>query len=352
MPKPDEVVVIGGSGFIGSCLVPLLRQDGSNVTVVSRQAGLGRSQEPGLRYVRAAAGDEQAMMRVIEGALVVYHLAMGGGDTWADYQRDFVDSARYVANACLAHGVRRLIWTGSTAGLYLGRRGTMDESDGADPKPLLRSDYSRGKVEAERVLLEAHAQRGLPVVIMRPAIVVGRGGFLCHGGIGVWAADTCCLGWGRGDHPLPFVLVQDVAQGLYLAKDKPGIDGMAFNLAGDVRPSAAEYLRIVRQRSLRNFRFYPQSLVKLRTVELLKWVVKRLAGRRDAALQSYYDMKSRSMRTQMDCSLAKRVLGWNPNASMEVFLREAIDCHLPPIAEGDLRRTEPRAGEIACAQPS
>jgi nucleoside-diphosphate-sugar epimerase len=176
------------------------------------------------------------------------------------------------------------------------------------------------------------------VVIVRPAIVVGRGSSHCHSGVGQWPADTCCLGWGRGKHPLPFVLVEDAARALAAAKDVPGIEGQCFNLAGDVRLSAKEFLSLLRERSLRNFRFYPQSLWKMQAIEILKWGLKVAARKPDNPWPSFRDLKSRSMRAPMDCALAKRVLGWKPTQSLEVFLGEAIDGNLSRIPPGDLRR--------------
>lgn len=340
MPRQNnEAVVIGGGGFIGSRLCRLLAANGCNVTVVSRRASASGNDSSGYRFVRGEVGDAKAMMAAIEGASVVYHLAMGGGPTWADYQRDFIDGTAHVANACVAHGVSRLIFASSTSALYLGRSGTMDERDGTDPRPELRGLYSRGKILGERLLLDLHARSKFPVVIMRPAIVVGRGGLLGHGGVGYWPSDTCCLGWGTSTHPLPFVLVDDVAQALYLAKDAPGIEGKTFNLAGDVRPTASEYVQLVAERSHRNFRFYPQGYLKLQALEWLKWGMKTIGGKKDAGRQTLVDMKSRSMRTQIDCSAAKQLLGWKPVSDRDEFIREAIDCHLEPLLPGDLRHS-------------
>jgi hypothetical protein len=43
------------------------------------------------------------------------------------------------------------------------------------------------------------------------------------------------------------------------------------------------------------------------------------------------------MYSQIDNRAAKELLGWQPNASLEVFVREAIDCHADPVFPGDLR---------------
>ena len=334
--RTGKVVVLGGTGFIGQAFVPLLLQRGYRVTVVSRQLRAGNLPRAGVEFVRGAVGGAECMRRVIPGADVVCHLAPGGGETWAEFERDYIHATRTIATACLEHGVQRLVYASSIAALYLGSGGSMQEDRGTDPKPLRRSQYSRAKGAAEAVLKEFQKQ-DLPVVILRPGVVVGRGGPLNHGGLGQFPADTCCLAWGGGNTPLPFVLAEDVAQAFLGAVEAPGIEGKSFNLAGDVCLSAREFVKIVAERSHRNFRFYPQSLVKMQLLDIGKWILKVIARKPDNSFPSFRDLKSRTLRTHLDCSAAKRDLGWRPNDSLEVFLRETIDANLPEIPPGDLR---------------
>ncbi len=333
----ERVVVIGGAGFIGRQLVNQLRNQGNEVVVVSRSAGQGQPVEPGLTYYRADVADQERVALSIEGASVVYHLAMGGGSTWADYVRDFIGGARNIARACQRYGVRRLIFTSSISALYLGKRGKLYERDGPDPKTEERSFYSRGKIEAEKALLDLHRSEKLPVVILRPAIVLGRGGMLAHGALGESASDTCILGWGTGENPLPCVLVQDVARALVLAKDAPGVEGKSFNLSGDIRPTAREYVELLRQYTRRNFRFYARSVPVMGLNEWGRWAIKAAVRKPNNVRVSYRDLKSLTMAADLDCSEAKTLLGWNPETDREAFLREAIGSHLKPFAPGDLR---------------
>jgi nucleoside-diphosphate-sugar epimerase len=249
-----------------------------------------------------------------------------------------VQGTRFVAESCLEQRVDRLVYVSSIAALYLGARGSIDERTGPDPKAERRSHYSRAKILAEQLLQEMHARSSLPVVILRPGVVVGRGGMISHGGLGTWASDTCCAGWGRGRCPLPFVLLSDVVEALVKSKEAPAIEGMTFNLVGDVRPSAVEFVRLLRSRSRRNFRFYPQSLWKMQTIEVAKWILKAAAHKAENPFPSYRDLRSRSLRSQFDCSAAREKLGWRPNLSLETFLAEAIDSQLPAIHTKDLRR--------------
>lgn len=329
------VAVIGGNGFIGKPLVRMLLEAGYAVKVGSRSAGSSASSRSALTFHAADVASREAMDAFVQGAHTVVHMAMGGGNSWADFERDFIAGTRNVAEACVAAGVKRLVYVSSIAALYLGDTRTVIESEGPDPQPLARSMYSRAKGIAEGVALSYNDK--LEVVIMRPGVVVGRGGLLSHSGAGYWPSDSCCLGWGSGTTPIPFVLVEDAAQAVFLAVQTPEASGKTFNLAGDVRPTAREFVRAIGNRSLRNFRFYPQSLLKLQMIEIFKWLIKVIAGKKENPFPSFRDLKSRSLRAQLDCSAAKSLLGWRPNGDPEAFYREAVDSHLKPVHPGDLR---------------
>ena len=338
----ERIVVIGGAGFIGKRLTSMLAEGGCHVVVVSRSAGARRSTSPRVEYCFGSVSDKERMWQIVAGASVVYDLSLGGGPQWEDYEREVIGGATNVARACLEHGVRRLIYTSTTAALYLGARGSVTEERlGNEAGRSDRGMYSRGKSLSENVLMKLHRNEKLPVVIFRPAVVLGSGGMMVHAALGDRVNDICILGWGRGRTPLPCVLVDDVARALLLAKDTPGIDGLAFNLAGDVRPTAAEYVAAMRERTLRNFRFYPRSILRIYGGELSRYLIKEIARKPGNSKVGYRDFKSGALVTQLECSLAKQKLGWQPVSNREEFFRQALDVFVKPIAPGDIRLEAP-----------
>ncbi len=90
----------------------------------------------------------------------------------------------------------------------------------------------------------------------------------------------------------------------------------------------------------------------VQAAEVAKWMLKAIAGKPDNRYPSLYDLRSRSLRTGLDCSAAKQVLGWQPNADLEIFLKEAIGCHLRPTVAGDLRLLRPMAAGAQSGPPA
>jgi nucleoside-diphosphate-sugar epimerase len=329
----ERVLVIGGTGLLGRALVPALIDRGCEVRVMARRA----PGPDGATFIQGDKRDPEALARAIDGAGVVYDLSLGGGPTWDEWRRDFVDGTVAIAEACLARRVRRLIYTSSIAALHLASFGSIDESVGPDPRPWARGWYPRGKILAEHALGELHDARGLPVVILRPGIVVGRGHPLAHPGIGTWRSPTCCEVIGPGTTPLPLVLIEDVVQALVLAREAPGVDGRIFNLVGDVRPSASDYVELAAARSRRRFRLVPRSIGSVQAIRLALSIGKLILRRKDDDWQSFHELVGAPQRTWLDCASAKQLLGWRPISDRDEFLRRAIDCHLPPPIAGDLR---------------
>ncbi len=328
-----DALVIGGTGFIGRNLVARLLDSGRSVRVLSRSAASWMNRGSQLEFERGDVADAEAVLRAAENVREVFHLAMSGGEQWSEFERVTLGGVRNVARACRENGIRRLVFASTIACLYLGDKGTVRDPVEPDPKFEQRPFYARAKALAERLLLTER----IPLVIVRPGVVVGNGTPVTHSGVGYWPSDRCCIGWGMGNNPIPFVLVEDVAEATFLAMEAPGIEGRSYNLVGDVRPTAREYVGLLSERGRRRIEFYPRSLARLQALEILKWGVKIAARKPDNTFPSIRDLKSRSFEAQFDCSAAKRDLGWQPNADRQAFLRKAIDVHLRPIAPGDLR---------------
>lgn len=325
--QPADVAILGGTGFIGAQTVRRFVDAGRRVSVMARSVRNLPAvfRDAPVEVYRGDIRDGEAVARAIGAAPVVVNLAHGGGgETFEEVRAAMVDGAQNVARACLAHGVRRLVHVGSIASLYLGPdAGVVTGATPSDPRAAERSDYTRAKALCDDLMLAMHAREGLPVVILRPGLVVGEGTSPFHAGLGLFNNEQHCIGWNAGRNPLPFVLVGDVAQAILLAVGAEGIEGRCYNLVGDVRPSARDYLADLASAVGRPLRFHPQSATRLWATDLGKWLIKR-AGGRAVPLPSMREFASRGLMAPIDCTDAKRDLGWAPVADPAEFARQAF----------------------------
>lgn len=322
-----DVVVLGGSGFIGLPTVHRCVDAGLKVALMARSVDhlLKDESLENVSILRGSVTNPEDVARAIKGVPMVINLAHGGGgDSFEAIQRALVGSAETVAKACIEHGVKRLVHVGSIAGLYLGDpTDVVTGSTPPDPNLEERADYARAKAEADLMLLSMHKKSGLPVCLVRPGVVVGKNGSPLHSAIGFANTEQHWFGWNDGKNPLPFVLVEDVADALYKAATVEGIEGRAFNLASDVDISAEKWMSEVATRLQRPIKYHPSHIRVLWLEEVGKWLIKKVVGR-PAGTPSIRDFRSRAMLARLDCSDACKDLNWSPEQSRESFLDRAL----------------------------
>ncbi len=335
LPAPSDeetkgeatVLVIGGTGFIGRALVRRLCEAGHAVRVMARDpAGAPMElRELGVELVRGDFTDEASVVNALAGIRHVYHLARGFGKTYEEYERFDVQPTRRVAELCLEHGVERFFYASSIAIYYAGK-GAPAITEATEPHAgMMRTNaYARSKVENERALLALHRERGLPLVIFRPGVVVGRGGSPYHWGVTGWSYNSVCRLWGDGNHRLPLVLVDDLADAMVKALSKPGIEGESYNLCGPERITANEYLDAFEEHAGLAIKRIPTSSARYFVEALGKWVIKTIGRDPNAAVPSYGDWEGRTFAADFDCRKAREELDWSPADDRETLIREGI----------------------------
>lgn len=320
------VLVIGGTGFIGRALVSALVADARKVRVLSRgPSRLFEDLGDAVEITVASLNDAVALRRAMEGADAVYHLARADESSWAGYLENDVQVTERIAEAALATNVRRFIYTGTIASYDASRPDQPITEFTPFGAMEHRNLYARSKALCEERLTESMRQHGLPLVIARPGIVVGPGGPLQHWGIGRWHGSGAIRYWGRGNNSLPFVLVDDVAEGLVRMLDTPGIEGSSFNLVGDPMLSAHEYFDGLHRLTNTRMTTRSASLHGLYAMDVVKYLLKRhVMNHRDLERPSLKDWKSRAHLSPFENAQARKLLGWRPESDKERFLERAI----------------------------
>ena len=145
-----RVLVTGATGFIGSRLVPVLMEAGHDVRAMTRHPETYDG--PG-DAVRGDVGDDESLYAALEDVSIAYYLVHSLDD--ASFEQKDADAARAFARAAAARGVEQII--------YMGGLGDDDEE---------LSAHLRSRRQVEGLL----AETGVPVTVLRAAIVVGNGG--------------------------------------------------------------------------------------------------------------------------------------------------------------------------------
>ncbi|MGO9599609.1 MAG: NAD-dependent epimerase/dehydratase family protein [Isosphaeraceae bacterium] len=322
-----EILILGGTGFIGQELARQFVTAGKQIRLLVRDPG--RLPEDLMSpQVEIVTGDllrTDDLQRAIAGSRFVYHLARANVTTWSEYQSQDIEVTRHVAELCLRNEVKRLFYTGTIDSYYAGASaGTITEKTPLDPRIAWRNLYARAKAASEQILMAMHRERGLPVVIFRPGIVIGQGASPLHWGIGMWSWNAVCQVWGQGRNPLPLVLVEDVARALTEAMDAPGIEGESFNLVAETDLTAMDYLAALEKEAGVSFQKVNTSPWKFYATDMVKWIVKQLVRHPDERRPSYRDWETRTQRARFDCTKARTVLNWNPTCERKEIIRRGI----------------------------
>jgi nucleoside-diphosphate-sugar epimerase len=223
-----KVLVLGGSGYIGSRLCATLAASGW-ATPVSASS---RRVTPGVEHRRVDTRQLDSLTQALHGIDAVVNCVAGDAHSIAQ-------GARNLAEASLAADCPRIVHLSSMS-VYGAQEGQVAERAPLDPT---MGWYARAKCEAEQHMA-AFAEAGGTVVTLRPGCVWGPGSHLWVGRVGRWlrAGRLGDLG-AAGDGWSNLVHVDDICNTVIAALRIPLPEGQmrTYNLAAPDSPRWNEY---------------------------------------------------------------------------------------------------------------
>ena len=181
MPLP-QVLVTGGTGFVGARLTRELVLRGHRVKVLARpgspRRALSAIDPSRLEIVEGDVTIGHTVYRALAGCHRLYHVA-AEFKIWDRRPAKILDAAilgtRETLLAAHKRGIEKIVVTSSTAAVGTTREPVeMDETSPFDLEDS--APYVVGKRKAEELALEM-ADRGAPIVVVNPSTIMGPGDY-------------------------------------------------------------------------------------------------------------------------------------------------------------------------------
>ena len=170
---PKNILVTGGTGFTGSCLVDRLLKRGHKVIALDVTKGYADEiKKNGAKVVFGSICDEKLVNNLMKGVDVVFHIAAVFNQISVpkkQYRDVNIEGTRILLEAALKNNVEKFI-NCSTCGVH----GAVKKIPSDENAPLKPDDYYQyTKLQGELLATEFFKKHDLPGVTIRPGGIYG-----------------------------------------------------------------------------------------------------------------------------------------------------------------------------------
>lgn len=231
----ERVLIIGGTGFIGSSLASELIESGCSPTVLTRNKdknNLTESLKNKTSFIEIDITDLSSMKNFILDFSPTLIINSASALNLEDNRGKFAyrtnyDAVKNLLETSLAANVKRIILFGSAD--EFGNQ-PIPQNENLPLQP--NSPYAVSKAEQTNLAIQMYKNTGLPVIILRPFTVYGtaqpKGMFLSE-------AIRCALEnksfeMSEGNQMRDYIFISDFVRAVMNAIRTPNIEGEAFNI--------------------------------------------------------------------------------------------------------------------------
>jgi predicted dehydrogenase len=320
-----RAAVTGATGFLGRHLVRALIERGHHVRALVR-----RPERAGLLPEEASGHpgdltDEGSLRGLAEGADVFFHLGAATSGDWRTHRAATVEGTRRALRLSAESSVARFVHVSSI--VVFDTRGLRPCDTISDSSPLASPDpavgpYARGKIEAERLVLEGGRNDAMWVTILRPGLVYGPGRTLFpHLGTLV---GNLFLAVGGGGILLPLCSVASVTDALLRLAETDAPSGSAYTLVDENETTRADYLLVLGELTGRGYRTIHVPIWPVAAAGATVGALRRLPGLGSLPETSSIKVRSRALSLRYDTSSLQKGCGWRPPEPLRVALARAL----------------------------
>ncbi|MFO0948107.1 MAG: NAD-dependent epimerase/dehydratase family protein [Planctomycetota bacterium] len=318
------ILVTGATGFVGGHVAETLVAKGHRVRTIARPSSdVGLLKQWGVEICEGDLCDPVAIARACQGVEAVVHCAAKVGE-WGpieEYRKVNVRALEVLLQASMSPQLRRFILV-SSLGVYEAKDHFGTDETAALPDAHF-DGYTTTKIEAERLAMEYHRERNVPLVILRPGFIYGPRDRTIMPRILTNLKFRLVTYFGNREKLLNNVYVGNVVEAVVLALDNPKAVGQTYNITDGKCVSKREFFETICQLTKlpRPLFTYPMWFAKslCRSFEV--------AGRIFGITPILNMARLKFMGLNLDYSIekAKRELGYRANVSFEQGIKTTID---------------------------
>lgn len=327
--KESEVLVTGGTGFIGRRLVNRLLEKGYKVRVLTHRTITDEQYRSIFqREVDVFQGDiynYEDLEKACTGIKTVYHAAAAMKGDWNYHLDTTITGTKNLLDAAIKMGVKHFVYV-STLNVYNATRYPLGNSINEDfpyeENPEKRGSYSHAKLRAEEIVREYAEKNTISISILRPGLVYGPGkaSFLKDAGIKISKKMVVVLsgGWRK----IPLVYVDNLVDALVMAGEGKDKARGIFNIVDGGYPTQRKFIAVYKKLTGEHFvTIYVPYFFVYSGFWMLEQIVSLLL-RKKVSLCYRLNCINRNVRHSTE--RIKKQLGWSPRVGFEEGLRLAI----------------------------
>jgi len=317
-----EILITGGTGFLGQHLARALQIHGHHIRILGRDfTQIEALIEAGATPVVADLRDEAVVRKSCKGVDAVYHagaLSAAWGKR-ADFYAINVGGTQAIIAGCREHGVKRLVYVSSPSVVFDGK----DQHNATETVPYPRrfaSVYSWTKKLGEDLVNGAAAS--LDTVIVRPKAIFGPGDRTLLPKLISVARHNRLPQIGNGRNLVDLTYVENVVHALMLTLDAPAAIGKTYTITNDEHIPLWDVIRqVLRELDLPTNLRQVSLPVALAAAGLME-AQAILTGREP--LLTRYSAAILGRTQTYDITAAQRDLGYSPQVSVSEGIRRTL----------------------------
>ena len=205
----------------------------------------------------------------------------------------------------------------------------------------------------ERIVREAAAKNGWPLCVIRPGMIYGRDN-LWNAFCGLEAGKRLWLRTGALAR-LPLTYVENVAEAIVLAAEKPESAGQTLNVVDDDLPSRRRYVKLLQQHWPHAAARRAGAVVVDADARPLGVADEHAAARRPGEAAGHLHPLPARTRGSSRCGTRtpaiKRVLGWTPRYDLETAVKRSLGEDAPRRRPARRSRRKPAEAARENAAP-